>query len=125
MCIRYFLYLPPMSLFLFIQKCGFWAPDVTLFTLFSRDSDLRNSSRDGDMLQRYVDMYEHIHIFSQHIHIFRGQYEHIHIFCQHIHSSKDVDMVKRDVDMFTSLKLVTLGSLSCYYLTSLLLVSFC
>ena len=48
-------------------------------------------------------MYEHIHIFSQHIHILKGQYEHIHIFCQHIHSSKDVDMVKRDVDMPVSL----------------------
>ena len=45
------------------------------------------------MLWKDVDMYEHIHIF-------RGQYEYIHIFCQHIHSSKDVDMVKREVDMF-------------------------
>ena len=35
---------------------------------FSRDSDLRNSSRDEDMLQRDVDMYEHIHISIQHIH---------------------------------------------------------
>ena len=57
-------------------------------------------------------MYEHIHIFSQHIHNFRGQYEHIHIFCQHIHSSKDVDMVKSEVDMFSSFKLVTSASLS-------------
>ena len=64
------------------------------------------------MLRKYVDMYERIHIFSQHIHIIRGQYEHIHIFCQHIHSSKDVDMVKREVDMFSSLKLVTPVSLS-------------
>ena len=47
-------------------------------------------------------MYEHIHIFSQHI----------HIFCQHIHSSKDVDTVKSEVDMFSSLKLITPASLS-------------
>ena len=39
-----------------------------LLPIFSRDSDLRNSSRDGDMLQRDVDMYEHIHISFQHIH---------------------------------------------------------
>ena len=31
MCIRYFLYLPPMSLFLFIQKCGFLAPTYLPF----------------------------------------------------------------------------------------------
>ena len=31
MCIKYFLYLPPMSLFLFIQKCGFWAPTYLPF----------------------------------------------------------------------------------------------
>ena len=57
-------------------------------------------------------MYKHIYIFSKHIHIFRGQYEHIHIFCQHIHSFKDVDMIKREVDMFLSL--ITLSSISLY-----------
>ena len=54
------------------------------------------------MLKKDVDMYKHIHIFSQHIHILCNQYEHIHIFFQHIHISKDVDMVKRDVDMLKS-----------------------
>ena len=70
--------------------------------VFSRDSDLTSSPRDEDMLEKDVDMYKHIHIFSQHIHILCHQYEHIHIFFQHIHISKDVDMVKRDVDMFKS-----------------------
>ena len=51
------------------------------------------------MLKKDVDMYKHIHISFQHIHILCDQYEHIHIFFQHIHISKDVDMVKRDVDM--------------------------
>ena len=53
----------------------------------------------NSMLKKDVDMYKHIHIFSQHIHILCHQYEHIHIFFQHIHISKDVDMEKRDVDM--------------------------
>ena len=75
---------------------------VGMITVFSRDSDLTTSPRDADMLKKDVDMYKHIHIFSQHIHILCHQYEHIHIFFQHIHISKDVDMVKRDVDMFKS-----------------------
>ena len=62
-------------------------------SLFSRDSDLRNSSRDEDMLQRDVDMYEHIHISIQHIHKKCHQDDHIHIFCHHIHTTKDVDIL--------------------------------
>merc|ERR1719422_397864 len=51
------------------------------------------------MLKKDVDIYKHIHVLYQHIHILCYQYEHIHIFFQHIHISKDVDMVKRDEDI--------------------------